>query len=179
MIARIAVCFFGLMACNKLATPLVDAGQDAGPGDAGQDAGIDCTRHCTIDGGTYCANETAGGWYACWVCEPDQSTSDWTTLPIGTPCATPAIQASPGKGACFAQGGTGLVYCACSVGSSVCSEDQECCAGVCYDAGLFNECRALPGEACYGADYVCLTGRCCIVGDAGQCSADDGSCPAP
>jgi hypothetical protein len=185
---RPALCLLGFIACTKAVAPLidagnVDAGQDAGSRDAGQDAGIDagidCSRHCTIDGGTYCANETAGGWYTCSVCQPDQSTTSWTTLPVGTACVTPAIQASPGRGECFAQGGTGIVYCTCGT-STVCHDDNICCQGSCLplqgdpDAGI-STCQLLAGQGpCFGS-YICRSGVCCS--DGGLCSADDGTCP--
>ena len=54
--------------------------------------GIDCSRHCSIAGATYCARQTTGSWLACDVCLPDHSTTTWTLLAVGAPCPVPYVE---------------------------------------------------------------------------------------
>jgi hypothetical protein len=154
-------------------------GGDAGPD--GGDAGIDCSTTCSIGGATYCANQIQPG-DSCYKCVPEESSIDWTPVPIGTAC--PMVYVIPGNlptGACEFEGGSGSAteYCSCAINGSPCKAPTDCCQGTCQDGGNGPFCWGIPGNRCSNR-LPCWHGQCCLTPDGGGygvCSADDGTCP--
>jgi hypothetical protein len=168
---------------------LHDAGVDGGPDlDAGADAGdagIDCSRTCSIAGTTYCAHQLDPV-DSCYMCDPDGSVNDWTPLPIDVVCRV--VRVAPGDGplgACeFEGGGSTTEYCSCATSGSGCRAPTDCCQGVCQDAGNRPYCAAGEGYPCSvapGLVIPCFTGGTCCVGpdggSNGVCILDGGACP--
>src|SRR5262249_10784178 len=140
-----------------------DSGVDGGLPDGG-DTGIDCSRTCSIGTATYCANQLQPG-DSCYKCEPEQSSSDWTALPIGTPCHVFKVAPGdlPDAGACGLEGGGRTIeYCTCATNGSPCFAPTECCQGACRDAGNGPFCFGVEGTYCDRGDH-CLNGRCCFT----------------
>ena len=163
----------------------LDCTEDVCLGVAGCDAGL-LPGFCLIEGSCRAAGETLPG-DVCWVCDPTQSTTDWTpndgaACDDGVSCTTDDMCDS---GSC-----TGTPYTcddslACT--EDLCSGDGACSfpqlpgscliEGTCYDAG-----DPLPGNPCWVCDPAQSTmgwtpndGAACNDGDS--CTADD-SCDA-
>ncbi len=104
-----------------------DSGSEVGP-----DGGVlpkDCTRHCVIDGGVYCANETEGGHLSCYACLPQWSSTSWTLLPVNASCSSAQ---APARGVCLWHPDPDqTLYCECIWGDAGCTRDQQCCIGSC------------------------------------------------
>jgi len=91
----------------------------------------------------------AGGadpFYGCRICDPSQSTTDWSVAPDGTPCGSTG-------GVC--QSGS------CSTGKSdgsACYYGSDCSGGMCDDPGVGYTVRC---GACLGPGENCYLGGCC------------------
>ena len=198
------------LGCSRQATILVDgpdggdAGLDSGiPVDPLYDAGIDCSQHCIIDGGSYCANAPDPVFHAdalgagtarntCFICDPSMSTDAWTELPADAGCDS---NFNPGRGSCYIPTGFGPAeeFCGCVYPPGFCNKDMDCCVGVCVETqqalseGLVGECRSRPGDLCNPQNpEFCLSDLCCYdpTLDGGQehytgrCAANGAtSCP--
>jgi hypothetical protein len=155
-----------------------DAGADAG--DSGQndgDAGVDCSSKCTIGAVAYCAYQLDPSG-SCSQCVPTESSTDWSSAPIGTPCTILHVpQGGHPIGACFLPP-VGSEECTCAVSGSRCWASTSCCFGVCQDAGDTAGCLGDVGSFC-NASSPCYRGKCCFGpdGGAGVCSSDGGTCP--
>jgi hypothetical protein len=153
-----------------------DAGLDGGDaGIDGGDAGIDCSTMCTIGSANFCAYQLdpSGN---CSQCIPSDSSSSWSSAPIGTPCKIqnppPGI---PPIGACWLPP-LGAEECTCAVNGSRCWAPTSCCSGACVDGGCYGD----PATLCEVPRIPCLRGICCTDGGAGAygiCSDDGGTCP--
>jgi hypothetical protein len=137
----------------------VDAGDagDAGNADAGMDAG------CLIAGQAYAAGDPNPA-FACAICAPAKSTSDWSLATDGTACG------NDGGNYCFA----GVCVLGCLIDGGVVYAGENPPGNGCQvcdpDAGSAGYTNVPELSACADAGNFCHLGQCaygCGIGDAG------------